>query len=127
MTKKQRLEFERSWNKNLSERDRLIIQQIFQKTCASQQFFTLLWTAVNYRSDFLVTVLIHNRSEQPLTFNNRTLRYVNKNQVIAEHTFQLRDLIIEPYTSVPWTFIFPEKNCYSKVTGVSEGYVENIL
>ncbi|SET73919.1 SLAP domain-containing protein [Salinibacillus kushneri] len=107
MQKNQSLNYESSWDKTLSEKDRAFIQHVFQETQYSKDPFITLWEAINHQSDLLVTVLIQNHGSSILTFQNQKLRYLDQTRIIAENTFTIPALVIEPYTSMPWTFIFP--------------------
>ncbi|KMY48707.1 SLAP domain-containing protein [Peribacillus loiseleuriae] len=106
----QKLQYESSWDKTLSNKDRKIIEGIFLETSLLNQNriqFTSLWQAMNHKGELLVTVLVHNFSHQDCSFMNKKLRYMENNEIIAEHTFTLPSLIVQPETSMPWTFIFP--------------------
>lgn len=106
----QQLKFEPSWDKALSSKDRNMFQEVFAKTCVHDTNRTQLvpvWHASNYKGELLITVLIHNFTNQTLTFHNTTLRYIEEDNVAAEHIFTHPSLIIESEVSMPWTFIFP--------------------
>lgn len=112
----QQLKFEPSWDKALSSKDRIMFQEIFAKTCVSDTNHTQLvpvWHASNYKGELLITVLIHNFTNQSLTFLNTKIRYIEEGKVAAEHIFTHPSLIIEPEVSMPWTFIFPVE-CLNK-------------
>ena len=106
----QLLRFESSWDKTLSDKDRVMIQQTFLETNVPNDegiHFIPLRQAINYKGDLLVTVLVHNFSKQIHLFQGENLHYFENNKVVAEHIFTLPSLIIESKTSMPWTFIFP--------------------
>ncbi|MFJ5622838.1 SLAP domain-containing protein [Peribacillus loiseleuriae] len=112
----QKLQYESSWDKTLSNKDRKIIEGIFLDTSLPNQNsiqFTSLWQAINHKGELLVTVLVHNFSHQVCSFMNKKLRYMENNEIIAEHTFTLPSLIVQPETSMPWTFIFPVESLNS--------------
>lgn len=112
----QKLQYESSWDKTLSNKDRKTIEEIFLKTSLPNQNriqFTSLWQAINHKGELLVTVLVHNSSHQVCSFNNKKLRYIEKNEIIAEQTFILPSLTVQPKTSMPWTFIFPVESLKS--------------
>ncbi|MBA9028425.1 SLAP domain-containing protein [Peribacillus huizhouensis] len=118
----QKLQYESSWDKTLSNKDRKIIEEIFLETSLPKQSrfqFTSLWQAMNHKGELLVTVLVHNFSHQVCSFINKNLRYIEKNEIIAEHTFTLPSLTVQPETSMPWTFIFPIESL------MSHGSLEN--
>lgn len=106
----QTLQFEPSWDKALSTKDRELIEGIFKESNSQTEKdikLTQIWQAKNYKNELLITVLIHNFTDETLTFNETNLMYVENEQLIAEHTFTLPTLKIEPKSSMPWTFIFP--------------------
>ncbi|MEB6551436.1 SLAP domain-containing protein [Heyndrickxia sporothermodurans] len=122
----QNLQFERAWDKTISEKDRERINNVFLKTNSSTNRgiqFTPLWQAVNHKSELLVTTLIQNFSEQTLIFNNRKLLYFKNNKLIAEHIFSIPNLLVERNTSIPWTFIFPV-NSVLQQADLLNGYIE---
>ena len=106
----QQLQFESSWAKALSAQDRESIEKLFYNTKQQHDstivFFFFL-QAINHRNELLVTVLVHNFSQQPLQFENTRLVYSNEQEVLAENVFTLPTLTIPPQVSMPWTFIFP--------------------
>ena len=107
----QTLKFEPSWDKALSNKDRELIADIFTESSFQDETDTVkltpIWHAKNYKDELLITVLIHNFTDQTMTFHNTTLAYIETDQTIAEHSFTLPALVIEPKSSMPWTFIFP--------------------
>lgn len=112
----QKLQYESSWNKTLSNKDRKIIEGIFLETSLPKQNriqFTSLWQAMNHKGELLVTVLVHNFSHQVYSFISEKLRYIENNEIMAEHTFILPSLTVQPETSMPWTFIFPVESLKS--------------
>ncbi|KGR84549.1 SLAP domain-containing protein [Lysinibacillus odysseyi] len=122
----QQLQFEASWQKSLSAKDRDLIETIFNETRYSGDFpvvFSSIREAINYKKDLLITVLVHNFSSSPLTFENIRLVYLNGQDVLADYTFTLPALIIPPYTSMPWTLIFPEGS-YTAATSPLKGRLE---
>lgn len=107
----QKLQFESAWDKTISEKDRERIQQVFLQTApviTKNIEFTPLWEAINHKGELLVTVLVQNFGEQMITFQNKKLQYWEDRNMIATYSFTLPALKIEPATSMPWTFIFPE-------------------
>ena len=106
----QQLRFEPSWDKTLSAQDRDYIEKIFNHT-KQQHHSTIVFSpireAINHRNELLITVLVHNFSHNPLTFENTGLVYSNEQEILAEKVFTLPSLTIPPQVSMPWTFIFP--------------------
>ncbi|MDQ0229913.1 SLAP domain-containing protein [Metabacillus malikii] len=106
----QQLQFEPSWNKTLAASDRQLIDKIFHETKHLNDLnigCSIIRVATNHKLALLVTVLIHNFTGDPLSFNNNRLQYIDKEEIIADMTFTLPKLMIPPYVSMPWTFIFP--------------------
>jgi SLAP domain-containing protein len=115
----QKLQFEASWDRTIYALDREKIQKTFDETCLPETRatkLTPLWQALNYKHDLLVTVLVHNFSQQPLSFLKRKIAYLENQKVMAEHSFTLPALMIEPETSMPWTFIFPAESVSEQAT-----------
>ncbi|MEK4484335.1 SLAP domain-containing protein [Psychrobacillus sp. FSL H8-0484] len=105
----QKLEFESSWAKALSSKDREEIEKTFLETSNTENHDLLLspiWQAINHKGELLITVLVHNFTQQVITFNQTRLAYIENNKIIAQSTFTLPTLSIPPSISMPWTFIF---------------------
>ncbi|MEN1967185.1 SLAP domain-containing protein [Lentibacillus sp. N15] len=121
----QKLTYESAWDKTISAGDRDKIEQAFYETYlwpAKKLHFTVLWRAKNYKDALLVTVLIHNFSSHPVSFHQKSIRYIENNIPVSMHTFSLPTPIIEGQTSMPWTFIFPVGN-YNKQVSVKNCYI----
>ncbi|WP_144511885.1 SLAP domain-containing protein [Bacillus sp. FJAT-22090] len=106
----QTLKFESSWDKALSNKDRKAIEATFIKTNTFNNEriqISPLWQAVNYKNELLVTVLLHNFTNHPYSFNETILGYTEHSKLLAKHTFTIPALNIPPKTSMPWTCIFP--------------------
>ena len=124
----QKLHFESSWDKTLSSKDRKIIEEIHLETRLPNHnsvHLTTLWQARNHKGALLVTVLIHNFGQQVLSFHNNKLCYVENKEITAEYTFTLPSLIVQPETSMPWTFIFPVESLKNQVT-LENGHLESV-
>ncbi|USK68624.1 SLAP domain-containing protein [Peribacillus asahii] len=122
----QKLQFEPSWDKTLSPKDRKRIEKIHFETSLSNPAnmqLTPLWQATNHKGELLITVLVHNFSQQVLLFHNKKLRYIENKEIIAEHIFSLPSLIIQRETSMPWTFIFPVESLKKPAT-LEKGHLE---
>ena len=64
----QQLQFETSWDKALSVKDRQLIENIFNKTKqahGSAIFCSPIREAINHKQELLVTVIIHNSHKIP--------------------------------------------------------------
>ncbi|MEK3907330.1 SLAP domain-containing protein [Oceanobacillus sp. FSL W7-1309] len=106
----QRLQYEASWDKALPAKDREIIEDVFQETKLSGNqavAFTPLWQAMNYKGELLVTVIVHNFTDNPFSFQMEPIRYVENSELVAANEFTIPALTIEAETSMPWAFIFP--------------------
>lgn len=106
----QQLKFEPSWDKALAAQDREQIELIFQKTkdlVIETVLFSPIREALNHKKEFLVTVLVHNFTDQELIFDQTRLVYMINEELVAEHFFTIPTLNLPPKTSMPWTFIFP--------------------
>ncbi|MFB5283138.1 SLAP domain-containing protein [Peribacillus sp. Hz7] len=124
----QKLQFEPSWDKTLSLKDRKRIEEIHSETSLSNPAnmqLTPLWQATNHKGELLITVLVHNFSQQVLLFHNKKLRYIENKEIIAEHIFSLPALVIQQETSMPWTFIFPVESL-KKPTTLEKGHLESV-
>jgi len=122
----QKLQFEPSWDKTLSPKDRKRIEEIHFETSLSNPAnvqLTPLWQAANHKGELLVTVLVHNFSQQVLLFHNKKLRYIENKEIIAEYIFNLPSLVIQRETSMPWTFIFPVESLKKPAT-LEKGQLE---
>jgi SLAP domain-containing protein len=122
----QKLDFEPSWDKTLSSKDREEIEKIFLETNRvdfSNVRLVPIRQAFNHKKELLVTVLIHNFTEKVFIFSKKRIAYVENSEIIAENTFTLPTLFIQPKTSMPWTFIFPEE-CLKKNLTLENGRLE---
>lgn len=122
----QQLRFETSWDKALSAQDRNQIEKLFIET-KHQSYSTIVFSpireAINHQNELLITVLVHNFTQNPLTFENTQLVYSNEQAIIAANEFTLPALKIPPQTSMPWTFIFPQ-NSYTSGISPYKGRLE---
>lgn len=108
----QLLSFEPAWERTISEQDRKIILERFhhiQEEEASDVFLTFLWCAHNHCNELLVTSLVHNWSSKPIWFTDQLVHCFFGDIEIAARKFCLL-FEIPAHTSIPWTFIFPEKD-----------------
>ncbi|WP_096270224.1 SLAP domain-containing protein [Paucisalibacillus globulus] len=105
----QKLVYESSWKKQISDKDRNLVEKTFLEMTLTDEpiQFTTLRTDWNYKKELLIMVMVHNVTEEEISFNQKKLCYKHNNEVLAEHIFNLSNLSVEPNTSMPWTFIFP--------------------
>lgn len=117
----QSLQFEASWEKAIAINDRKLITDIFQVSSKKGEVSIQLvpiWEAMNYKGEVLITVLIHNFTDTPLTFRHQKFTYQENETVVAEHIFTIPQVVIKPRNSMPWTFIFPiESLLLKKIRG----------
>ncbi|MFJ8065280.1 SLAP domain-containing protein [Psychrobacillus sp. NPDC096426] len=124
----QKLEFESSWDKTISNKDRQKIEVIFLETSQSSNRgiqLTPLWQAFNHKGELLVTALIHNFTMHSYSFQNTKLRYIEADKVTIEHSFTLPSFSIQARCSMPWTFIFPNEKLDKKLS-LENGLLEII-
>ncbi|PLT28065.1 SLAP domain-containing protein [Peribacillus deserti] len=122
----QQLQFEASWDKALAAVDRQKIETIFSETKHINYqgiLFSPIREAINHKEALLVSVLVHNFTDHPLTFHDARLLYSVHGEVIADKVFTLPSLAISSKVSMPWTFIFP-RNSYIPQTAFENGQLE---
>lgn len=122
----QKLQFEASWDKALSAKDRSTIERIFIETHQKNHSDILcspIQEAINHKEELLITVLIHNFTEDDLTFDNTRIIYSNELGILAKNEFTLPRLTIPSQVSMPWTFIFP-KDSYVRGNSIFNGQLE---
>ncbi|MFC7686468.1 SLAP domain-containing protein [Ureibacillus sp. GCM10028918] len=119
----QQLQFEASWDKALSAKDRLKIEGIFTETKNinhSDILFSPIREAINHEESLLVTVLIHNFTDYPFGIHHISLLYSVQGEAFAEGVFTQPALTVPSKVSMPWTFIFP-KGSYRTQTAYENG------
>lgn len=107
----QRLVFESAWDKTIAPADRENIIKLFNETKDNNEEGIILHSirqAQNHRSDLLAIVLIHNFSDEILSFHKMDVTYTEQERELAKGQFSFPNLHLEPRTSMPWTFIFPK-------------------
>ena len=113
----QQLSFHPAWDKTISEKDRLLIEELFEQTYNQADDLVtspVLRAAINHKKELLVTVLVHNFSHHSAVFRKRSI-YIHCDDFEEEQTFNIPDLIIPPVTSMPWTFIFAANPIYEQL------------
>lgn len=105
----QKLQFEAAWDKTISDKDRSIIEKVFDDTKEQDQRIScsVIRTAINHKKQLLITTLIHNRTDQQLNFRKRKVSIITASGKFTQN-FTIDALEIPPYCSMPWTFIFDE-------------------
>ena len=113
----QQLYFHPAWDKTISQQDRLLIENLFEQTYTQVDDIIaspVIRSAINHKNELLVTVLIHNFTHHSAHFTNRSI-FVHCQDFDAEQAFTIPDLIIAPFTSMPWTFIFEANQLYKSL------------
>lgn len=108
----QKLVFESAWDRTLAQKDRQEIERVFSEINAEGKEgynAVLLKTAFNHKREFLVTVLLNNYSEIPMSLLGKKIVYKEGDQTLGEFE-SAYTLEVPAQTSMPWTFIFPEGN-----------------
>ena len=104
----QKLQFERAWDKTISQKDRQAIEHLFQQSVEQIEYpisCAILRQAINHKDNMLLTVLIHNFSDQEIAFEDRKVHCQLDEGHITQN-FTIHALRIPAKTSMPWTFIF---------------------
>lgn len=95
-----KLVFEAAWERAIAPIDRKQIEQLFLET-KDYSNHTIIRTAINHKQQLLISVLLHNHSDEERRFSNQPIRFQS-----IEQNFSIDALVIAPRTSMPWTFIF---------------------
>lgn len=125
----QYLRFESSWDRTLAAQDRRKIESIFSNTknqSGEDISFSPIREAMNHKEELLVSVLVHNFTEDIITFNGTRILYSKQGVILADNTFTLPKLAIPSQVSMPWTFIFP-KDSYIPKTTLENGQLEILV
>ena len=110
----QQLSFHPAWDKTISEKDRLLVEELFEQTYNQADDLIMspvLRAAINHKKELLVTVLVHNFTHHSALFRNRSI-FIQCDNFESEQVFSIPDFVIPPVTSMPWTFIFPANPIY---------------
>ena len=113
----QQLSFHPTWEKTISEKDRLLVEKLFEQTYDKVDDLIMspvLRAAINYKKELLVTVLVHNYTHHSVTFHNRSI-FIHCNNFDEEQVFTIPDFVLAPFTSMPWTFIFKANPFYEQL------------
>lgn len=113
----QQLSFHPAWDKTISKKDRLLVEDLFEQTYNQADDLIMspvIRAAVNYKKELLVTVLVHNFTHHSARFHNRSI-FIHCEHFDAEQVFTIPELVIAPFTSMPWTFIFKANPLYEQL------------
>lgn len=105
----QTLQWEDAWERTVAPRDKQYMEDLFESFKNDGTNSTFIRQAHNHRGALLVTVLIHNRSNEALHIKETAISYTNACKETYISTFTL-PLAIPANTSMPWTFIFENKD-----------------
>ncbi|SHN27900.1 SLAP domain-containing protein [Gracilibacillus kekensis] len=122
----QTLVLEEAWERTISEQDHQDIITIFNKTKEARKKIIPIRSAFNHRDDLLITVLLHNFADTKLDLRNVTIQLLQEDETLATQHFQDNRLLLDPATSMPWTFIFPE-NSYSSLENFDKHSYQMIM
>jgi SLAP domain-containing protein len=108
----QTLTFESAWDKAICAKDRQMVTKRFDQIHHLDGLgfvTTYLNHTYNHRKALLVTVLLHNYMDEPLSLVEKTITLISGEKKIATYAFSL-PFTIPATTSMPWTFIFPARS-----------------
>ena len=112
--KMQQLYLHPTWEKAVSDKDRSLIECVFDQTYEQTDdvmMSPIVRTSLNYKGDLLVMAVVHNFTHHSTRFRNRTVSILC-DDYYEEQLFTIPELTIAPFTSMPWTFIFEAKSEY---------------
>lgn len=104
----QQLAFHPTWEQAISQQDRTLIEELFLETYTNVEDLLMspvIRVARNHKKQLIVTVLIHNFTHHSARFHNRSV-FIRCGNYEEEHTFTIPNLVITPFTSMPWSFLF---------------------
>lgn len=110
----QQLYFHPTWDKAISPQDRTRIEEVFEETYTQVDdviMSPLVRAAINHKGELLVMVLVHNFTHHSARFVERSL-FVHCDDFSEQHVMTIPALSVPPFTSMPWTFIFPASPIY---------------
>lgn len=105
----QKLHFEATWDKTISDGDRALITQAFNKRFVQVDTLSceIIRSARNHHGHLLVTVLLHNTTAFEQRFMAREVHLQTKHGQFTQKFTQSK-LVIASGVSMPWTFIFEQ-------------------
>ncbi len=107
---KTQLKLHEKWVKALSPEGKAEILNNYLKRSVSRDegvVYSPLKTAVNHQGSLLVTVFIENRTSMPWKMNHSMI-CTYRGKKLAAATFMDSSITVDPFTLMPWTFIFPK-------------------
>lgn len=113
----QQLYLHPTWEKALSDKDRALIESVFEQTYNQVDdviMSPVIRVAFNHKKELLITALVHNFTHHGTRFKNRSV-YVRCGEYLEEQSFTIPELSIAPFTSMPWTFIFQPDPVHSSL------------
>lgn len=104
----QQLFFEQAWERTIAFIDRQEITKRFhEQPINNKRSLQFIKKAYNHKNHLLITVIIHNQTEQALEINHTKVTCMKDDRQVATGTFRL-PCNIPAYHSMPWTFIFSD-------------------
>lgn len=113
----QQLYFHPAWEKTISEQDRQLIETLFDTTYTQVDdvmMSPVLRVAFNHQQQLLVTALVHNFTHHSTTFSERLVA-IRCDLYVEEQVMTIPQLTIAPFTSMPWTFMFPANELHNQL------------
>ncbi len=106
----QRLKFHPAWERQMDPSMQVEIEEKFHQTLNERDMFVPLYHALNHQGDYLLTILIHNRTDESMDLSSFALTISDTKTLAEQEGFPTAEWSIEPHTSSPWTFIFSSQN-----------------
>ncbi|MER2000839.1 MAG: SLAP domain-containing protein, partial [Lysinibacillus sp.] len=109
----QQLVYHPAWEKQLSHKDRQIIEDVFEATYDVQNDILetpFIRADFNHKGQLLVMVLIHNFTHRAIGINNKFVQ-LSQGDFFCEQQFTLPTRIAA-FSSMPWTFIFEPNEAF---------------
>lgn len=104
----QQLFFEQAWERTIALIDRQEITKRFhEQPMDNKRSLQFVKKALNYKNQLLITVIIHNQTDQALEINDTIIKCIKDNEQVASGTFRV-PCKVPAYHSMPWTFIFQD-------------------
>ena len=112
----QQLVYHPAWEKQLSHKDRQIIEDVFEATYDVQNDILetpFIRADFNHKGQLLVMVLIHNFTHRAIGITEKYVQ-LSQGDFFYEQKFTLPTRIAA-FSSMPWTFIFEPNEQFSEL------------
>lgn len=114
------LHFEAAWNRAIAPQDRQTIENLFKKH-KDNDGHVIIRTAINHKQQLLVSVLIFNRQDHPMHFEQTLVEF----QQVQQY-FTTAAIVIPPHAAMPWTFIFDATEGYNLSTVTNDELIIHV-